>query len=134
MWTTQKNMCELFDVTKSTISRHLKNIFESGELEEKSVVANFATTASDGKKYNTKIYNIISVGYRVNSKQAIHFRRWATKILREYMMKGYVLDEDLLKNNGRFEVSYFPELLEKIREIRTSERLYSRKNNVESRC
>ena len=130
MWATQKIIAELFNVNKSTVSRHLKNIFDDEELDENSVVANFATTASDGKKYNTKIYNldaIISVGYRVNSKQATHFRRWATKVLKEYMIKGFVLDEELLKNNGRFGVSYFPDLLEKIREIRSSERLFNQK-------
>ena len=130
MWATQKTIAELFKVNKSTISRHLKNIFEDGELDSNSVVANFATTASDGKKYNTNIYHIdtiISVGYRVNSKQATHFRRWATRILKEYMIKGFVLDEELLKNNGRFGVSYFPDLLEKIREIRSSERLFNQK-------
>lgn len=130
MWATQKIIAELFKVTKSTISRHLKNIFEDGELDSNSVVAKFATTASDGKKYNTNIYHldaIISVGYRVNSKQATHFRRWATRILKEYMIKGFVLDEELLKNNGRFGVSYFSYLLEKIREIRSSERLFNQK-------
>ncbi|WP_405304240.1 RhuM family protein [Methanobrevibacter sp.] len=105
-------------------------MFEDGELDSNSVVAKFATTASDGKKYNTNIYHldaIISVGYRVNSKQATHFRRWSTRILKEYMIKGFVLDEELLKNNGRFGVSYFPDLLEKIREIRSSERLFNQK-------
>lgn len=130
MWATQKTIAELFKVTKSTISRHLKNIFEDGELDSNSVVAKFATTASDGKKYNTNIYHldaIISVGYHVNSKQATHFRRWATRILKEYMIKGFVLDEELLKNNGHFGVSYFSYLLEKIREIRSSERLFNQK-------
>ena len=134
MWATQKIIAELFNVNKSTVSRNLKNIFDDGELDENSVVANFATTASDGKTYNTKIYNfdaIISVGYRVNSKQATHFRRWATKVLKEYMIKGFVLDEELLKNNGCFGVSYFPDLLEKIREIRSSERLFNHNSLID---
>jgi len=131
---TQKIIAELFNVNKSTVSRNLKNIFDDGELDENSVVANFATTASDGKKYNTNIYNldaIISVGYRVNSKQATHFRRWATKVLKEYMIKGFVLDEELLKNNGCFGVIYFPDLLEKIREIRLSERLFNHNSLID---
>ena len=125
MWATQKTIAELFDVHKSSISKHLKNIFEEGELNENSVVANFATTASDGKKYNTNFYNLdamISVGYRVNSKNATQFRIWATKVLREFIVKGFVLDDELLKNGSRFGKDYFDELLERIKEIRTSER------------
>ena len=131
---TQKIIAALFNVNKSTVSRNLKNIFDDRELDENSVVANFATTASDGKKYNTNIYNfdaIISVGYRVNSKQATHFRRWATKVLKEYMIKGFVLDEELLKNNGCFGVIYFPDLLEKICEIRLSERLFNHNSLID---
>ena len=125
MWATQKTMVELFKVSKSTISRHLKNIFNDGELNENSVVANFATTASDGKKYNTKFYNldaIISVGYRVNSKNATNFRIWATRVLKEFMVKGFLLDDELLKMGTRFGKDYFEELVERIREIRSSER------------
>ena len=125
MWTTQKTMAELFNVSKSTISEHLKHIFEEGELNKNSVVRKIRTTASDGKKYQTNFYNldaIISVGYRVNSKNATHFRIWATGILKEYMVKGFVLDDELLKNGSRFGKDYFDELLERIREIRSSER------------
>ena len=130
MWATQKTMAELFKVNKSSISRHLNNIFEDGELDENSVVANFATTASDGKKYKTNFYNldaIISVGYRVNSKNATRFRIWATSILREFMIKGFVLDDELLKNGSRFGKDYFIDLLERIREIRVSERRFYEK-------
>lgn len=130
MWATQKTMAEVFNVNKSSISRHLNNIFEDGELDENSVVANFATTASDGKKYNTNFYNldaIISVGYRVNSKNATRFRIWATGILKEFMIKGFVLDDELLKNGSRFGKDYFHDLLERIREIRVSERRFYEK-------
>ena len=100
MWATQKTMAELFNVTKQNISYHLKDIFGMGELNEKSVVKKILTTASDGKKYKTSFYNldaIISVGYRVNSKNATHFRIWATGVLREFIIKGFVLDDELLK-------------------------------------
>lgn len=123
MWATQKTMAELFNVKKNTISEHLKHIFEERELNKNSVVRKIRTTASDGKKYNTNFYNldaIISVGYRVNSKNATHFRIWATNVLKEYIVKGFVLDDELLKNGSRFGKDYFDQLLEKIKEIRTS--------------
>ncbi len=131
IWMNQKGMAELFGVDKSSISRHLKNIFEEGELDEKVVVANFATTtqhgAIDGKTQttHTQFYNldaIIAVGYRVNSKTATQFRIWATKVLREYIVKGYTLDAERFKKGQS--LTYFKELLEKIREIRLSERLF----------
>lgn len=137
MWTTQQSMAELFKKDVKTISKHLNNIFKSEELvkEEVSFNPNNSTNSriliiNPNSKKQPILYNldaIISVGYRVNSKQATHFRRWATKVLKEYMIKGFVLDEELLKNNGRFGVSYFPDLLEKIREIRSSERLFNQK-------
>ena len=132
LWITQKSMSDLFGIDKSGISRHLKKIFETGELDEKVVVAKFATTsrhgALPGKTQSGEVmYNnldaIISVGYRVNSKKATQFRIWATKILKEYMIKGFVLDDDRLKQ-GRtaFGKDYFRELLERVRSIRASER------------
>lgn len=123
MWATQKTMAELFNVNVPAISKHLKNIFEEGELKKNSVISKMEITAYDGKKYNTNFYNldaIISVGYRVNSKDATHFRIWATNVLREYIVKGFVLDDELLKNESRFGKDYFDQLLEKIKEIRTS--------------
>ena len=130
MWATQKTMAELFNVNVTAISKHLKNILEEGELKKNSVISKMEITASDGKKYNTNFYNldaIISVGYRVNSKDATHFRIWATNVLREYMVKGFVLDDELLKNGSRFGKDYFDQLLEKIKEIRTSERRFYEK-------
>ena len=129
-WATQKTMAELFNVKVPAISKHLKNIFDEGELIKNSVVSKMETTASDGKKYNTNFYNldaIISVGYRVNSKNATHFRIWATGVLREFMIKGFVLDDELLKNGSRFGKDYFTDLLERIREIRVSERRFYEK-------
>ena len=132
LWITQKAMAELFGIDKSGISRHLKKIFESGELDEKVVVAKIATTtphgAMPGKMQNNEsmFYNldaIISVGYRVNSKKATQFRIWATKVLKEYMIKGFVLDDDRLKQGKTaFGKDYFRELLERVRSIRASER------------
>ncbi len=126
LWLTQKSMAELFETTKQNISLHLKNIFAEGELEEISVVKDFLTTAGDGKKYSTKFYNldaIISVGYRVNSSKATQFRIWATKILKEYIQKGFVLDDERLKQGtNTFGKDYFRELLERVRSIRASER------------
>ena len=116
MWATQKTMAELFNVNVPAISKHLKNIFEEGELKKNSVISKMEITASDGKKYNTNFYNldaIISVGYRVNSKDATHFRIWATNVLREYIVKGFVLDDELLKNESQFCKDYFDQLLEK---------------------
>ncbi|MDR0912663.1 MAG: virulence RhuM family protein [Methanobrevibacter sp.] len=125
LWVTQKSMAKTFNVQVPAISKHLKNIFEDEELDENSVVSKMEITASDGKNYNTKFYNldaIISVGYRVNSKQATDFRIWATNVLKEYMVKGFVLDDELLKNGSRFGRDYFDKLLERVREIRVSER------------
>ena len=128
IWMNQNELAKLFDTTKNNISLHMKNIFESGELEEDSVVKKFLTTANDKKKYNIIHYNldaIIAVGYRINSKKATEFRIWATKILKEYMIKGFSLNDDFLKNNG--ESYYFEELLARIREIRSSEKVFWRK-------
>ena len=130
MWATQKTIAGLFKVSKQNISYHLKDIFETGELDENSVVKEILTTAPDNKKYSTKFYNldvIISVGYRINSKNATQFRIWATKTLKEYIVKGFVLDDELLKNGTRFGKDYFDELLEKIRDIRASERRFYQK-------
>lgn len=125
VWLTQKMLAKLFDVSIPTINEHLKNIFSSGELSENSVIRNFLITASDGKNYNTNFYNldaIISVGYRINSHRATQFRQWATKILREFAIKGYVLDSERLKNGTFLGEKYFEDLLLEIREIRASER------------
>jgi hypothetical protein len=120
----------LFNVKVPAVSKHLKNIFESGELEEDSVVSILETTAPDGKNYKTKYYNldaIIAVGYRVNSYQATQFRIWATKTLKEFIIKGFVLDDERLKQGKHFGKDYFDELLERIREIRASERRFYQK-------
>ena len=125
IWLTQKRMAELFGVESNTIAYHLQEIFKSGELDENSVTRIFRATASDGKAYNTKFYNldaVISVGYRVNSMRATAFRKWATEVLRGYMVKGFALDDERLKNGSHFGKDYFQELLERIREIRMSER------------
>ena len=132
IWLTQKAMAELFGIDKSGISRHIKNIFDSGELDEKVVVANFAITTQHGaiegktQTKDTSFYNldvIISVGYRVNSIRATHFRIWATSVLKEYMIKGFALDDDRLKQGkAAFGKDYFRELLERVRSIRASER------------
>ncbi len=129
VWLTQKLMAELFQTTKQNISLHLKNIFEERELKESSVVKEFLTTASDDKKYKTKFYNldvIISVGYRIKSHIATKFRQWATKHLREYIVKGFVLDDERLKNPD-LPFDYFDELLQRIQDIRTSEKRFYRK-------
>lgn len=128
IWMSQEVMANLYDTTKNNISIHLKNIFEEGELEKNSVVKKFLTTAGDGKKYNVLHYNldaIIAVGYRINSKKATEFRIWATKVLKEYMIKGFALNDERLKNNG--ESPYFEELLARIRDIRSSEKVFWRK-------
>ena len=131
VWLTQKAMSELFGVQIPAVNKHLKNIFESGELEENSVISILETTASDGKTYKIKYYNldaIISVGYRVNSYQATQFRIWATRTLKEYIIKGFVLDDERLKQGNQvFGKDYFDELLERIREIRASERRFYQK-------
>lgn len=124
-WLTQKSMSELFGCTTDNISLHLKNIFNEEELDKNSVTEKFSVTASDGKNYNTQCYNldaIISVGYRVNSKKATRFRQWATATLKEYIQKGFVLNDDMLKNGRPFGKDYFRELLERVRSIRASER------------
>ena len=130
VWLTQKMMAELFQCSTDNISLHLKNIFKDGELEEKSVTEEFSVTASDGKQYHTKHYNldaIIAVGYRVNSIRATQFRQWATRVLKEFAIKGFVLDKERLKNEGFLGRDYFEELLEIIREIRASERKFYQK-------
>ncbi len=124
-WLSQKGMAELFDTSKQNISLHMKNCFAEEELDKESVVKDFLTTAADGKNYKTQHYNldaIIAVGYRVNSKKATRFRQWATKTLKEYITKGFVLNDEMLKNGRSFGRDYFDELLERIREIRASER------------
>lgn len=130
IWLTQKLMAELFAVTIPTVNEHLKNIFESEELQPDSVIRNFRTTAADGKNYNTNFYNldaIISVGYRVNSVRATQFRQWATRVLREFAVKGYVLDKKRLENGAFLGEDYFERLLAEIREIRLSERRFYQK-------
>ena len=127
VWLTQKGISELYGVQRPAITKHLKNIFDSGELQEDSVSSILEHTANDGKKYKTKFYDldaIISVGYRVNSHQATQFRIWATRTLKEYIIKGFVLDDTRLKQGKRFGKDYFQELLERIREIRASERRF----------
>ena len=125
LWLTQKAMSTLFDVGIPAISKHLKNIFEDGELSEDSVISKMETTAADGKKYMTKYYNldaVISVGYRVNSTRATQFRQWATAVLRQFAIRGYVLDKKRMENGAFLTVDYFEHLLAEIREIRLSER------------
>lgn len=128
VWLTTDQMAELFQRNKSTISRHIKNVFEDGELNPDSVVAFFATTAADNKKYQVAYYNldmIISVGYRVKSHRGVQFRIWATQVLREYLVKGFAMNDDLLKRAGGG--NYFDELLSRIRDIRSSEKVFYRK-------
>lgn len=127
VWLSQDQMAELFQRDKSTISRHIKNIFEEGELNRKSVVAKIATTAADGKTYDVEYYSldvIISVGYRVKSLRGTQFRIWANRVLKEYMIKGFAMNDDLLKSSGGGD--YFKELLDRIRDIRSSERVFYR--------
>ncbi len=126
LWVSQKTMAQIFEIDRTVITKHLKNIFQCGELDKNQVCANFAHTAEDGKNYNTEFYNldaIISVGYRVNSKKATEFRIWATKILNSYMTKGFALDDDRFLKGGKINQNYFDELLERIKIIRTSERM-----------
>ena len=131
IWMSQNELAKLFDTTKNNISSHMKNIFESGELEESATVKNLLTVQKEGTRNVKRIvthYNldaIIAVGYRINSKRATDFRIWATKILKEYMIKGFSLNDEFLKNNG--ESPYFEELLARIREIRSSEKVFWRK-------
>lgn len=127
VWLTQAQLVDLYQTSKSNISEHIKHIFEEGELDEVSVVRNFRTTAADGKEYNTKFYNldmIISLGYRVKSMVATQFRRWATELLKEYLKKGYALDDKRLKELGGGD--YWKELLDRIRDIRSSEKVMYR--------
>ena len=139
LWLTQAKMAELFDVQKAAISKHLKNIFADGELLESSVVSKMETTASDGKNYQTNIYNldaIIAVGYRINSKKATMFRIWATQVLKEYIIKGFAMNDERLKEpQNFFGKDYFEEQLERIREIRASERrFYQKITDIYARC
>lgn len=130
IWLTQKLMAQLFDCSTDNISLHLKNIFKAGELDENSVTEESSATASDGKNYTTKFYNldaIISVGYRINSVRATQFRQWATKILKTFAVQGYVLDKKRLENGQIFNEEYFEHLLDEIREIRASERKFYQK-------
>lgn len=137
-WMTQKDMAKLFDVNIPAISKHLKNIFESGELVISAVISKMETTAEDGKIYQTNFYNldaIIAVGYRVNSKKATQFRIWATGVLREYIIKGFALDDNLLKNGRTFGQDYFKELLRRVRSIRASERrIYQQVTDIFAAC
>lgn len=130
IWATQKAIAQLFDVDRTVISKHLKNIFESGELQKEQVCAKNAHTAEDGKTYNTSFYNldaIISIGYRVNSVRATQFRQWCTFVLRQYAIRGYVIDKKRMENGQFIGVDYFEQLLEEIREIRLSERNFYQK-------
>ena len=122
-WLTQKSMSKLFNVAENNITYHLQNIFKTKELDQDSVTQKIRVTASDGKKYNTNFYSldaIIAVGYRVNSKEATDFRIWATKTLKEYIKKGFIVNSEMLKNGPKFGKDYFDELLVKIKEIRAS--------------
>ena len=138
IWLNQKKMAELFGVQRPAVTKHLNNIFESGELDEQSVSSILEHTASDGKRYKTKYYNldaIISVGYRVNSRRATQFRIWATGILKEYIIKGFTLNDERLKNGRYFGKDYFDELLERIRSIRASERrIYQKITDIFAEC
>ncbi len=128
VWLNQAQLCELFDKDKRTISEHIRNIFKEGELFEESVIRKFRTTASDGKNYQVTYYNldvIISVGYRVSSHRGTQFRIWATHRLKEYLIKGFTLDDERLKRGGGG--NYFSELLARIRDIRSSEKVFWRK-------
>lgn len=137
-WLTQKRMAELFGVSVPTINEHLQNILQTGELEADSVIRKFRITAEDGKAYLTSVYHldaIIAVGYRVNSLQATQFRIWATGTLREFILKGFVLDDERLKQGSRFGKDYFDELLARIREIRASERrFYLKITDIYEQC
>ncbi len=139
VWASQQGMSEIFDTSKQNISYHIANIFKELELNQEAVVKEILTTAADNKPYLTTFYNldaIISVGYRVNSSRATQFRRWATSILKEYLIKGFALDDERLKQGNRlFGQDYFDELLERIRKIRTSERMFWQKvTDLYSQC
>lgn len=137
-WLPQKAIAELFTCSSDNVSLHLKNIFSSGELSLDSVTEEFSAADSDGKNYKTKFYNldaIIAVGYRVNSKQATQFRIWATQTLKEFIVKGFVLNDAMLKNGKPFGKDYFDDLLERIREIRASERrFYQKLGDIFEQC
>jgi len=129
VWLTQMQICELFKKSKATVSEHISSIYKERELDENSVVRKFRTTAADGKAYDTKYYNldmIISVGYRVKSIQGTQFRIWATQRIKEYLIKGFTLDDERLKQGGQ-KARYFQELLQRIRDIRSSERNFYQK-------
>lgn len=138
LWMPQKEIAELFDTTKQTISYHMANIFKEGELTKEAVVKEILTTASDGKNYRVGFYNldaIIAVGYRISSKRATKFRQWATATLKEYITKGFVLNDDMLKNGQPFGKDYFDELLVRIRDIRASERrVYQKITDIFQEC
>lgn len=138
LWLTQKRIAELFGVGVPAVSKHLKNIFESNELDKDSVVSILETTADDGKKYLTRYYNldaVISVGYRVNSAQATQFRIWVTQLIKEYIIKGFAMDDERLKNGRYFGRDYFQELLERVRSIRASERrIYQQITDIFAEC
>lgn len=131
IWLSQKMMGVLYDVNVRTVNEHLKNIFSDNELDEVSVIRNFRITATDGKKYQTKHYNlsaVIAVGYKVNSERAVLFRKWATQIVQEFTIKGFAMDDERLKNDGTIlGKKYFEEQLQRIREIRLSERKFYQK-------
>ncbi len=130
VWLTQKAVARLFDVDRSVVAKHLKNIFESGELKQNSVCAKFAQTADDGKTYQYKFYSlsaIIAVGYHINSARATQFRQWATKVLDTFSKQGYVLDKDRLINGQIFDEEYFDHLLSEIQEIRASKQMFCQK-------
>ena len=139
VWLTQDKIAQLFGVDRSVVTKHLKNIFQTAELQEDSVSAKIALTAADGKKYQTKLYNldaILSVGYRVNSIQATHFRIWANSVLKEYLIKGFAMNDERLKNPQMlFGKDYFEEQLARIRDVRSSERrFYQKITDIYSQC
>ncbi len=138
VWLSQKSIAQLFGVQVPAISKHLKNIFETGELDENSVISILETTATDNKTYQVKYFNldaIISVGYRVNSRQATKFRIWATNTLKEFIIKGFVMDDVRLKTGRYFGKDYFKELLERVRSIRASERrIYQQITDIFAKC
>ncbi|PCK05870.1 MAG: cell filamentation protein Fic [Alteromonadaceae bacterium] len=138
LWLTQKRMAELFGVQRPAITKHLKNIFDSGELEQEAVCSILEHTAEDGKTYQTQYYNldaVISVGYRVSSVQATQFRIWATALIKEYILKGFAMDDERLKNGRFFGKDYFRELLERVRSIRASERrIYQQITDIFAEC